>query len=591
MRWAAQARLCSYIKYDTENLNEGHSTASFTPRLLKPAELNPKHVAGGTQIMRSCKRVGPGRQPVTSSLSLNKFLSRNTSGAHQNLRILVVPCGSFKNNRLATRTMKAETSEAEEVIGFIRGESELDLSSNGLKLEFVTQIAEELSTNTTLFVLNLRSNNIGDVGAAAIANALGSNKSLTHLWLDDNSIRDVGIEALARALQLNDSLEQLGLGGSNMSTAGLTFLAEALKMNRSLEFLGLDRCSINDEGATILAEAVRCNEKLGHLCLDNNHIGDLGATAIADALNERNTTLTRVDLHDNNSISPAIYTAISDVTSANNLGVRLLVAGKELDRSHLHMDHGAVQQIAKELATNVTLESLVMTDAGIDNDGAMALASALARNNTLTHLDLSANNIDATGATAIANALFENSSLQNLVLFCNQFWDGDMGAMAEMLKANSSLVFLALGDNFLEDEFAVAIADALKTNSTLVELNLGGNEIGGMGATAIFNSLNEHNYTLKWLAVGDDESISPDLQKCIRNAVEFNSWLQRVHEHMGKPLEEPVLPLVVEALQRRGCCGWKLKRAHRSKAIARRCKAAAGIMFFLVKAAATKQAL
>jgi Ran GTPase-activating protein (RanGAP) involved in mRNA processing and transport len=470
---------------------------------------------------------------------------------------------------------------------FINNESGLDLMWKNIKAEQAEQLATELSTNTTLLELVLASNNVGDGGAIAIANALGTNQTLTGLWLDNNNIGDEGIEALGHCLKLNHSLSKLIIRYNSVGTAGMISLADALKINNSLKELGMDSCSIDDEGAINMAKAIETNTTLTELDMQNNVVGENGALAILDALNEHNTTLTWVCLEGNSNISRDIHSEIYCVTSANHYGVRLVRAGATLDVSDKSICIRTTMQIAKELALNTTLKVLVLNRDTVTDNGEVNFASALATDRATWNENdvIFRSMIDDVGGSAIANALCKNASLQSLVLTGISM---TVGAISKLLEVNSSLFKLAIGKSCVGDESAAAFADALKINSTITELDLANNSITDTGATALLLTLREHNRTLQTVNLSDNLSISQDLQRSIQDVLRFNSWLKRLRQPLRGPLKERIIPVVVQALHQRDSRRRRPRRAHGMKAPARS-NAAAGIIFFLTKTAATKQ--
>jgi len=62
--------------------------------------------------------------------------------------------------------------------------------------------------------LDLRANEISDVGATRLAEGIELNNTVTHLFLSDNCVTDQGALALARALYRNRSLTVLTLDGA-----------------------------------------------------------------------------------------------------------------------------------------------------------------------------------------------------------------------------------------------------------------------------------------------------------------------------------------------------------------------------------------
>ncbi|XP_078358279.1 uncharacterized protein LOC144643036 [Oculina patagonica] len=258
----------------------------------------------------------------------------------------------------------------------------LNLSKNNIGDIGATGLTEALQKNTSLTLLNLSKNNIGDVGATGLAEALKDNTSLTFLDLSDNNIGDVGATGLAKALQDNTSLTRLALSGSNIGDHGAAGLASALKENISLAVLALSGNNIGDHGASGLAGALQENKSLTKLVLSGNNIGDEGATGLAAALRE-NKSLTKLYLYD------------------NNIGA-----------------HGA-SGLASALKMNNSLRVLNLYRNHVDDVGATSLAGALLENTSLTELDLSYNNIGDHGATGLAGAIRENTVLRKLRLFAN----------------------------------------------------------------------------------------------------------------------------------------------------------------------------
>src|SRR3989338_6903926 len=61
-------------------------------------------------------------------------------------------------------------------------------------------IAQALTSNSTLAILDLSCNGIGDTGTASIAQALTSNSTLAILDLSRNEITDIGAASISQAL-------------------------------------------------------------------------------------------------------------------------------------------------------------------------------------------------------------------------------------------------------------------------------------------------------------------------------------------------------------------------------------------------------
>jgi NLR family CARD domain-containing protein 3 len=461
---------------------------------------------------------------------------------------------------------------------YIHHEEELDLSCIGE--DEATQIATELTTNTTLFKLSL--DRIGDGGALALMPALSANKTLTKLSLSYNGIGDAGMEALGQALMQNESLEWLDVGSNKFGTVGLASFANALKANKGLTKLLLWYNSIDDEGSRIVATALKWNTTLTELVLSSNKIGDEGAatlgealktnstlkslslsysvfgeegaTSLLHALTEWNTTLTFLGFENDSTrwhhghTSWAIVRAIHALLDANEAGTRLLHAASKLDLSSKNIYDKLARQIAKELACNETITSLDLSKSVYGGSGGI-IVNALVKNRTLMSIRLDDNHIECSDCSAIAAAIRVNTALRKLFLNGNRIGLAGATALADALRVNESLQVLGLGRNLIRDNGAAAVANAFRSNATVRRLDLNGNSITDAGALAILTTLKEYNHVLTTVNLRDNADISPVLQEKIDfllfSRLVLVSFLTRVYT----PLEKRLTQLAIRALQ------------------------------------------
>jgi hypothetical protein len=132
----------------------------------------------------------------------------------------------------------------------------LDFSSYIVDYEGAVAISEALKTNSTLQVIDLEENEIGDKGATAFAKALKTNTSLQEINLNDNRIGDEGAIAISEALKTNSTLRKINLGHNEIGVESAIAIAEALKTNSTLREIDLAGNKIGDKGAIIIAEAL-----------------------------------------------------------------------------------------------------------------------------------------------------------------------------------------------------------------------------------------------------------------------------------------------------------------------------------------------
>jgi hypothetical protein len=103
-------------------------------------------------------------------------------------------------------------------------------------------------------------------------------------------------KALAKVIQITTSITMLDLGCNRIGDENMKVITEALKINKSIKMLNLISTSIGNVSAKALAEMLMTNSTITTLDLTANGIGDEGRKALAKTL-ETNTTITNLDLH------------------------------------------------------------------------------------------------------------------------------------------------------------------------------------------------------------------------------------------------------------------------------------------------------
>ncbi|KAG0028721.1 hypothetical protein BGZ82_008269 [Podila clonocystis] len=92
------------------------------------------------------------------------------------------------------------------------------------------------------------------LGETALGKALKTSSTLTILYLQNNSIGDNGAQRLSEALKTNSTLTTLDLWGNSIGDSRVLEPSDALKTNSALTTLGLACNLIGDNGALVLAQ-------------------------------------------------------------------------------------------------------------------------------------------------------------------------------------------------------------------------------------------------------------------------------------------------------------------------------------------------
>ena len=154
----------------------------------------------------------------------------------------------------------------------------LDLRNQNLQLEEATTLAKVLHMNTTLKMLNVGNNNLGDEGVRVIMQGLKNHSPIEYLILSANGVTSID-EFAPLLLQLR-SLKWLDLSNNEIRHAGALF--EAVGKHNSLELLDLSLNQISDGEA--VGEALQQSHTLKELNLFDNHLGDDCAIAIGNCV-------------------------------------------------------------------------------------------------------------------------------------------------------------------------------------------------------------------------------------------------------------------------------------------------------------------
>ncbi|XP_014664866.1 PREDICTED: protein phosphatase 1 regulatory subunit 37-like [Priapulus caudatus] len=175
---------------------------------------------------------------------------------------------------------------------------ELFLSDNKLTPSDGMQVGSLLRVNSSLQLLDLRNNNLQDVGLSYLGDGLSEQtkeSGLQTLVLWNNGVTHAGTPQLANVLAKSKHLETVNLGHNNLTNEGIHTLKNALIFNRSLLRLGLQSSKVTCEGAVALAEYIADNPCIQRLDLRDNDIRIAGLLALSLSA-KVNLTITRIDL-------------------------------------------------------------------------------------------------------------------------------------------------------------------------------------------------------------------------------------------------------------------------------------------------------
>lgn len=202
-----------------------------------------------------------------------------------------------------------------------RSISDLSLRLNKIGDKGCKVVAQSLHENEgALKHLSLHWNQIGKDGAEALAMALAGTQgtlvpcSLVELRIGVNRIGPTGAAALASALAQNTTLQVLHLEDNGLGNEGVAKLCRVLSSgNDTLTDLNLDWNSVTDPGARLVARMLSVNSSLHVLSLLGNAVSETGIKELENVLADgRNTTLRQFRI-----LSKEIHELLGDASESS----------------------------------------------------------------------------------------------------------------------------------------------------------------------------------------------------------------------------------------------------------------------------------
>jgi hypothetical protein len=169
---------------------------------------------------------------------------------------------------------------------------QLSLRNNGIvDIAVFNDLADFLSHDPKLEVLDLSENGLGDAGASAISSSLGGNNHLRHLILRKCKVGNAGAKTLAADLSKNYGIWVLNLAGNrDIADAGAVAFAGMIKSNKFLRFLDLSYSGMHAApGGSAFVEALRENIMLEGLLIHNHAMSTTALKEIRTLLRKSKT--------------------------------------------------------------------------------------------------------------------------------------------------------------------------------------------------------------------------------------------------------------------------------------------------------------
>ena len=384
----------------------------------------------------------------------------------------------------------------------------LDLSGKELGVASAVVIASLICVNGGLTKMSLAKNVLGEEGTKAICEALEQNKTLKELDISgakykNNIGRSAGAKHVAKMLGVNGALTSVELRGNELGDMGWGAIFAAICGNKDSKIMAMDASSenIGPAGVKLIAEALRTSVTgaLTSVDLGGNRLGDEGWGAIFAAIcGNKDSKIMSLGAASEN-ISPAGVKLITEALRTSVTGALTLtnLLGNQLDAKSAKM----LAEVAKQKGISLCgirrdQTTAVFFGKGLQPPDAILLASDLSQavvTGGLTKMSLANNKLGEEGTKAICEALEQNKTLKELDISGSFYGGSNIGGsagvkhVAKMLGVNGGLTALNLSSNRLDDEGVSAVCEAIQNykETKLASLNFENNGISPVGANAV----------------------------------------------------------------------------------------------------------
>jgi len=154
-----------------------------------------------------------------------------------------------------------------------------------------------------------------------------------------------------------------------------------------------------------------------------------------------------------------------------------------------------INTLAEKIASDNTLQNLILWNCGIDDDRAKILAEALSKNTSITTIMLPYNKITAEGIKYFAEKIKDNKTWKILSFWKNNIGDAGAKYLAENLMGNRTLEKLILQETGITVTGAQHFINTLQLHFSVTDIDLDENEITDKQKVTL-EKLYKRNYTL-----------------------------------------------------------------------------------------------
>lgn len=292
------------------------------------------------------------------------------------------------------------------------------------------------------------------------------------LDLSSRNIDDSIAQQIAPYIKECVNLEELILDDNNIGTEGIKAIAESIS-SENLKILSINDNYINDDGVQHIADLMLKQKNLEFLAISHLNINELG-----DLITSKGAKILAKSIEQ----APMLNTLILSENLIKNDGLKAIIEAINIHNSVIDLqiesnDIDDLSELAEVLKNNQSLKKIDFSANNLGDEGAKILADVLAANNMkLDKLLLVNCKIKDIGIEHLSSALQSNDTLESLYLEYNEITD--QGAMhLSSLLANNTLQSLYINHNKITDIGAELFIKALRKNTSIEHAECNYNEI------------------------------------------------------------------------------------------------------------------
>ncbi|XP_053528541.1 NACHT, LRR and PYD domains-containing protein 1 isoform X4 [Artibeus jamaicensis] len=475
-----------------------------------------------TLRLAECGLTAVGCQELAGGLSTNRSLTELDLSFNEILDI---------GARHLFQSLRVSTSKLQHLL----------LIRCGLTFACCQDLAFMLTDSPSLTELDLRQNNLGDLGIRLLCKGLGQPTcQLRLLRLADCGLTAKNCQELACELSTNRNLTNLDLSFNKLLDIGAQYLFKRLRVSTcKLQRLLLIRCGLTSACCQDLASMLTDSPSLTDLDLRQNNLGDLGMRLLCKGLGQPTCQLRLLWLDDCCLTAEVCQDMDSGLSTNRNLTKLDLSFNKLLDTGAQHL-------FQKLRVSTCKLQQLLLIRCGLTSACCQDLAFMLTDSPSLTELDLRQNNLGdlgmrllckglgqptcqlrllrlaecgltAVGCQELAGGLSTNRSLTELDLSFNEILDIGARHLFQSLRVSASkLQHLLLIRCGLTSACCQDLASMLTDSPSLTELDLRQNNLGDLGIRLLCKGLRQPTCQLRLLRM-DETQLSDKVKKMLRD--------------------------------------------------------------------------